>query len=186
MALDSGTAGSVTTSYRNRFREGYTRSYEQEQSDLQPYFEMESQASEFDYYDRLGIADDMTEDTTRYGDNPTSEIEHDRRRIGLRDFELGKHIDPKDLVRVVSDPKNGYSSGFLASGNRKKDDIIIERYFGTSYRGKKGETSVSFVAKPTSGKISIGALNDGQRNKIKILGIKIRRPTCYHFTRRIF
>ena len=119
------TAAAIETSYKNMFKEGFEQAFQQSNSRLRPYVEVESQASEFDYYDRVGLADDMSEDTQRYGDNPVNEIPHDRRRIGLRDFELGKPIDEKDLIRVVSDPTNAYTTAMVASAHRKVDDLII-------------------------------------------------------------
>ena len=124
MALTNGTPASIETSYRNMFKAGFEQSFQQTESKLMPFVETVRQASEFDYYDRIGIADEMTEDTTRYGDNPVSEIEHDRRRCHLRDYELGKYVDEKDLIRVVSDPTNSYVQAMQASCHRKIDDII--------------------------------------------------------------
>lgn len=170
MALEGGTPASIEKAYVNNFRAGFAQAYQQTESHLQPYFESGSQSSEFDYQDRIGIAEDMQEDNTRYGDNPTSDIEHDRRRTHLRSYELGKYVDPKDLMQVLTDPMNAYSQAFYASGNRKKDDVIIDRYFGPSYRGKAGEIEVQFVDKPSSGKIRVGQLNLGQRNKITAAG----------------
>lgn len=165
-----GTSTEIQKAYVNQFRQGFDQAFQQTQSVLEPYFEYERQSSEFEYYDRIGVADDMQEDTSRYGDNPMSEIEHDRRRIGLRDYELGKYIEEKDLLRVITDPMNPYNQAFLASGNRKKDDIIISRIFGPAYRGKKGETTVNFVTTPSSGKVKVGALSKGHSNPITSAG----------------
>lgn len=165
-----GDATEITKAYVNQFKSGFAQAFQQTDSRCAQYFETERQESEFAYYDRIGVADDMTEDTDRYGDNPVSEIEHDRRRIGLKDYQLGKYIEEKDLLRVITDPFNPYNMAFLASGNRKKDDILFERMFGTAYRGKKGETEVSFVTIPSSGKISVGALSAGHSNPITTAG----------------
>lgn len=128
---------------------------------MRGYVESVRQASEFDYYDRVGLADDMQQSTTRYGDNPMSEISHDRRRIGLADYDQGKAIDEKDLVRVATDPTNAYMQALVASANRKLDDIIISGLTADAYTGKAGATTVSFVG-TTSGKITIGAVSDVQ------------------------
>lgn len=173
MALTNGTAASIQTAYVNQFRTGFADAYQQWKSNLLPYVEMERQSAEFDYYDRIGIAEEMTEDVTRYGDNPVSEIEFDRRRIHLRDYELGKYIDPKDLIRVATDPKNAISRAMQASGYRKIDDVIIDSYFGTAYTGKAGATQISWVGASANAidatgddSISVGAYSAGHTNPI--------------------
>jgi hypothetical protein len=157
MATDPST---IETSYINSFKSGLEHAYQQTTSDLAPYVQNVRQAAEFDFYDRIGVAEDLTENVTRYGDNPMTEIPHDRRRIGLRDFETGKAVEPKDLVRVSSDPTNEYTTAMVAAANRKKDDIIVERMFGPAYTGKKGDTVISFAGTNT-GNITLGAISKG-------------------------
>jgi len=164
---DPGTPpGGITinTAYVESFKAGFEQAFQQTTSKLQPYFEQESQNEEFQYFDRIGTAEPMAEDATRYGDNPNSDIVHDRRRIGLRDYELGKYIDEKDLKRVLTDPMNAYTQALLSSGKRKIDDIIIDKFFGPAFTGKSGGTQVDFVTAPAdidSGLISVGAISAG-------------------------
>lgn len=103
----------------------------------------------------------MVQVTTRYGDNPMSEISHDRRRIGLADYDQGKAIDEKDLIRVATDPTSAYMQALVASANRKVDDLIITGLTAPVYTGKAGATTVNFVT-TASGKISVGAVSDVQ------------------------
>tara|TARA_X000001388_G_scaffold35474_3_gene24987 strand:- start:2309 stop:3340 length:1032 start_codon:yes stop_codon:yes gene_type:complete len=149
MASDgAGTlAGGITinNAYVQAYKEGFEQAFQQTESKLQPFFEQESQNEEFQYFDRIGVAEDMTEDATRYADNPNSAIAHDRRRIGLKDYELGKYVDEKDLKRVLTDPMNSYTQALLASGKRKIDDIIIDKFFGEAYVGKSGATTRAFT-----------------------------------------
>jgi hypothetical protein len=164
---DTGTPpGGITinTAYVESFKAGFEQAFQQTTSKLQPYFEQESQNEEFQYFDRIGAAEPMAEDATRYGDNPNSDIVHDRRRIGLRDYELGKYIDEKDLKRVLTDPMNAYTQALLSSGKRKIDDIIVDKFFGPAFTGKSGATQVDFVTAPAdidSGLISVGAISAG-------------------------
>ena len=141
MGLDIGSQGYssspatdgknyIEAAYYDSFRAGFEQAFQQTESKLQPYFETESQNSEFQFFDRIGEAAEMTEDTGRYEVNPQSEIENNRRRLGLKDYELGKYVDEKDLKRVLTDPMNAYTQAMLASGKRKIDDIIIDNYFG--------------------------------------------------------
>lgn len=136
---------SIETSYVALFREGFEQAFQQTESKLQPFFESETQNSEYQYFDRIGTAEAMQDNDTRLGNNPTSEIIHDRRRVGLKDYELGKYVDEKDLKRVLTDPMNAYTQAMLASGNRKIDDIIIDKFFGTADTGKTGGTAKNFV-----------------------------------------
>jgi len=154
----------ITNAYVQAYKAGFEQAYQQSESKLQPYFEAETQNEEFQYFDRIGTAEAMTEDETRYGDNPNSEITHDRRRIGLKDYELGKYVDEKDLKRVLTDPMNAYTQALLASGKRKIDDIIIDKFFGEAYVGKSGGTTRTFVTGSTvenSTKITVGSESAG-------------------------
>lgn len=162
-------ASAIEEAYVRQFQEGFEQAYQQETSILDPLVDRDTQSSEYKSWQRIGEAEDMTEDTTRYGDNPTSEIPHDNRRISLRHFELGKYIDPKDLMKVVSDPSNPYSQALLKSGKRKRDDFLIEKYFADAYTGKEGATTVGYATAATaenSSTVTVGALSNGSSNKI--------------------
>ena len=166
-AISNG--GAINTAYVEAFKAGFEQAYQQTESKLQPYFEQETQNEEFQYFDRIGIAEAMTEDATRFGDNPNSDIAHDRRRIGLKDYELGKYVDEKDLKRVLTDPMNAYTQALLASGKRKIDDIIIDKIFGKAYTGRSGATEVSFSREPDTYRdtnITIGNLSKNDANPI--------------------
>ena len=180
MGLDIGSQGYssspatdgknyIEAAYYDSFRAGFEQAFQQTESKLQPYFETESQNSEFQFFDRIGEAAEMTEDTGRYEVNPQSEIENNRRRLGLKDYELGKYVDEKDLKRVLTDPMNAYTQAMLASGKRKVDDIIIDNYFGTAYTGKSGSSAVTYVSASTAEgqkEISVGGNNLGSSNPV--------------------
>jgi len=103
----------------------------------------------------------MREDTTRYGDNPHSDISHDRRQIQLKDYDQGRMIDEKDLQRVATDPTNAYMQALVASAHRKVDDVIISGLTADAKTGKSGGTTIPFVS-TTAGKITVGAVSDVQ------------------------
>lgn len=162
-------ASAIEEAYVRQFQEGFEQAYQQSESIFDPLVERDTQSSEYKSWQRIGEAEEMTEDTTRYGDNPTSEIPHDNRRISLRHFELGKYIDPKDLMKVVSDPSNAYTQALLKSGKRKRDDFIIEKYFADAYTGKDGSTAISYAVDPGTENgttITVGAMNAGSSNPI--------------------
>ncbi len=149
----------IEKAYINNFRTGFEQAFQKETSVLRPFVEIERQTAEFDFYDRVGIADDMQEVTSRYGDNPVNEVPHDRRMISLKDWDWGKPIDEKDLIRVATDPTNAYTTAAVAAAHRKVDTIINERLFVPAATGKKGDIPVSFVG-TTSGKITVGAISN--------------------------
>lgn len=153
----------IPVNYRNGFKEGFEMAFQQSQSKLRPLVTSGSQASEFDFYDRVLLADDMNEVTTRLGDTPSNEVPHERRRIGLRDFDWGKGIEKNDIRRVGTDPTNAYTMGAVMAANRKIDSIITDAITGTSYAGKGGGTSIDFVS-TASGKITVGALSNENGN----------------------
>jgi len=162
-------SSAVETSFIQMYREGFAQQFQQFDSRFMQVFDVVRQASEFDYYDRIGLAEEMEEVTTRYHDNPTSEIPHDRRRIGLRDFEQGKYMEPKDVIRLASDPRNAYIMAFKAAANRKVDRIILDRIFDVAHTGKKGEGTVAFVG-TNADKVTVGNLSKGHSRPITTAG----------------
>jgi hypothetical protein len=162
-------SNAIETSYIQMYKSGFMQQFQQFDTKLANYFDIQSQAGEFEYYDRIGLADELVEVNTRYHDNPQSEIAHDRRRLGLRDFEQGKYMEPKDLFRLAEDPSNAYVTALRGAAHRKMDDIVINRIFDVAHVGKKGEASVSFVSSTTD-KITVGALSAGNARPITTAG----------------
>lgn len=171
-----GTGSSAIDTVKvNQFKAGFMEAFQQKDVRIVGSVMQASQDSEYAYWDRIGIAEDMAEDTTRYGDNPQSEVSFDRRRTQLRDYELGKYIEPKDLNRILTDPRAPITTQMRYSGFRKQDDIVRDNIFGTAYAGKAGGTAVSFVDQGTDGSagdnlINVGALSAGNSNPITTTG----------------
>jgi hypothetical protein len=88
-----------------------------------------------------------------------NDVPHDRRRTALRDWDWGKPIDEKDLIRVATDPTNAYTQAGMAAANRKMDDVIIAGLTAPAYTGKEGENPVTFVG-TTSAKVTVGAVSN--------------------------
>lgn len=141
--------------YIQLYREGLEMAFQQKDSRLRPYVMTTSHNGEFEYFDRLGVADDVNEIVSRYGDTPMNDVPHDRRRIGMRDFDWAKLVDKKDLIRVLTDPTSPYTQAAVMSFNRKIDDVIIENIFGTAQLGKTGSRTISFVGE-TSDQVAVG------------------------------
>jgi hypothetical protein len=172
MSFATGPAA-IEEAYVRQFQEGFEHTYQQDESILDPLVDRDTQASEYKSWQRIGEAEEMVEDTTRYGDNPVSEIPHDNRRISLRHFETGKYVDPKDLLKVISDPTNDYNTALIKTGKRLRDDFLIEKYFADANTGKEGGTAVSYSRTPDDENditIRVGALSAGSSNPITTAG----------------
>lgn len=137
----------IETSYVKAYKAGFEHEFQQKMSRLRPYVRQEPFTSaEFQFFDRLGVADDVNEVLTRYGDTPLNEVSHDRRRVAMRDWDWAKLVDRKDLYRVLTDPSTEYTQAAVMSFNRKMDDVLIGAFDGDVYTGKEGNTTVSFVS----------------------------------------
>ena len=75
----------ITTAFVNQYRANVEHLLQQKGSKLRPFVRVESQNSEFEYYDRIGSVD-AVEVTSRHSDTPLISTPHDRRQISLRDF----------------------------------------------------------------------------------------------------
>ena len=93
----------ITTAMRNQFSEDVYHLAQQKVSRLMPTVSVEDQKAEFEFYDQLGTVTPV-ERTSRHADTPFTEVPHARRRVGLRDWELGEIIDSQDKLRMAFDP----------------------------------------------------------------------------------
>lgn len=166
----AGTGSSaIENAYIQMYKEGFAQQFQQFDTKIASIFTITSQASEFDYHERIGLGEELVEVTTRYHDNPVSEISHDRRRIGLRDFEQGKMIEPKDLRRLASDPTNAYVTALKSAAHRTMDKLVLDRIFDVAFAGKKGEQPITFSG-TNSGKITVGNVSKGHSRPISTAG----------------
>lgn len=135
----------IDAAFVNSYRSNVTFLAQQKGSRLQALVRNETQNSEFDFYDRIG-ATEAQEITGRHQDTPLVNSPHDRRRIGLRDFDWADLIDRQDKLRLLMDPTSAYTVNAVNAFGRKKDDVIIEAALGTAYSGKTGAVAVAFPA----------------------------------------
>lgn len=165
----SGDPASIETTYVNSFKSGIEQGFKQMESVFDPYIIKGTQKSEFDFADRMGELDAPEKDVTRFGDNPMNHAEFDRRRIVLEDWDNGVPIDPKDLIRVATDPKAAITQELLRTFKVLKDDYFLERYFGDAKIGKKGEKTINYVHDASTedyGYIAVGKYSNGSSNKV--------------------
>jgi hypothetical protein len=76
----------VPTAFVQQYKANLTHLLQQKGSVLRDTVTVESQNAEFAFYDRIGSTE-ANEVNTRHGDTPLNNTPHDRRRIGLRDFD---------------------------------------------------------------------------------------------------
>ena len=133
----------VDTALVNSYRSNLEIQFQQKGSRLRPFVRVESQNSEFDFHDRIGPVE-AVEVENRHSDTPLISTPHDRRRVGLRDFDWADLIDRKDRLRMLADPTSPYTINAVYALGRKMDRIIVQAAFGTAYAGKEGSQSIDF------------------------------------------
>jgi hypothetical protein len=164
----------ITTAFVNTFRTNIYMLSQQMGSKLENHCRREVQASEMDFYDRVGSVD-AQEITGRHGDTPILNTPHSRRRLTLTDTEYGDMIDKMDRVRLLINPDDAYVQAAVMSLGRQKDDQIISAALGNAYSGKTGSTS---VALPSSQKI---AAHDGSTTTGVNLNVRTLRAVAALF-----
>jgi len=135
----------IDTALVQGYRSNIEIQFQQRGSRLKATVETESQNTEFEFYDRIGPTE-AVEITSRHSDTPQIDTPHDRRRIGLRDFDWNDMIDRPDRLRLLADPTSAYVMNAVYSLGRKQDQLIIDAALGTAYTGKQGNTEVTFPA----------------------------------------
>lgn len=161
----------VDTALVQAYRANIDIKFQQMGSRLRSAVRNERQAAEFEFYDRIGPTD-AVEVTSRHADTPLISTPHDRRRVGLRDFDWADLIDNKDKLRMLADPTSSYVTNAVMSMGRKMDDIVIEAAFGTAYTGKTGSTTVAF---PAASEIAVDYVESGSAANSNLTIGKLRR-----------
>lgn len=161
----------ITTAMVQGYRGNVEMLLQQEGSLLESTVRNETQAVEYDYYDRVG-ATEANEITDRHGDTTYNNTPHDRRQVGLRDFDWADLIDKADRIRTIANMDSPYaSSGAMALG-RKKDDVIISAFFGTAKTGKTGTGTAAF---PSGSQIAVNYVENGSAVNSGLTIAKLRR-----------
>jgi len=130
-------SNAIDTALVQAYRSNIEIQFQQKGSRLRNTVRVESQKSEFDFYDRIGPVD-AVEIQSRHSDTPLLETPHSRRRIGMRDFDWADMIDRPDKIRMLADPTSPYTQNAVYALGRKMDDIIIEAATANASTGKNG------------------------------------------------
>jgi hypothetical protein len=139
---------------------------QQKGSHLRAYVRQESQASEVQFFERLG-ATAAQKKVTRHSDTPLMNSQHSRRAVYLSDYEWADLIDKQDKVRTLIDPENPYVQSAMMALGRSIDDEIIAAALGTAYEGQDAGTSVILPATQY-----VGAIYDGTPAAVSNLNVK--------------
>ncbi|UOF78052.1 major capsid proteiN [Caudoviricetes sp.] len=161
----------VDTALVQAYRANIDLKFQQMGSRLRGCVRNERQGAEFEFYDRIGPVD-AVEVTSRHADTPLISTPHDRRRVGLRDFDWADLIDNKDKIRMLADPTSSYVTNAVMALGRAQDDVIIQAAFGTAYTGKTGSTNVSF---PSASEIAVDYVESGSATNSNLTIGKLRR-----------
>lgn len=140
----------VDTALVNAYRSNIDLAMQQMGSRLRPYVRIESQNSEFEFYDRIGQVE-AVEVTSRHSDTPLISTPHDRRRNQTKDFDWADLIDRRDRLRMLADPTSSYTRNAVAALGRQFDRQVIAAGFGNAFSGKNGSNSVALPAANTIG-----------------------------------
>lgn len=161
----------VDTALVNSYHSNIQIKFQQRGSRLRPYVRVESQNSEFDYFDRIGPTE-AVKVKNRHSDTPLVSTPHDRRRNATEDYDWADLIDRKDKLRMLADPTSAYNTNAVFALGRSMDVEIVRAAFGTSYSGKTGQTSIAF---PASQEIAAAYHDDGGSGNTNLTIDKLRR-----------
>lgn len=132
----------IDTAFINTYKSNVIMLAQQKTSRFKMCVRNERQASEVDFYERIGSVD-MQDIVNRHGDSPIMNTPHSRRAISMTDNEYGDLIDKMDRLRMLMDPQGPYTVAAVQAANRKTDDKIIAAALGNAYSGKDGTTPVA-------------------------------------------
>lgn len=166
----------VDTAFVNSYHAQLEHIFQQKGSKLRGTVREVTQNSEYDYWDRLGVAD-VQEISTRHGDTPHNEIEHTRRRNQVVGYDTNEYFDNQDKLRMIIDPKSGYAQAQAFALGRKMDDSIIAAALGTAYTGKAGAGTAAFGTGSSiaSGTVAVDYVESGAATNSNLTIGKLRR-----------
>lgn len=150
----------IDTAFVKQYHSNIERLLQQFGSNLRPYVRVESQQGEEGYWEQIDKVE-AAEVFSRFADSPVMSTPHARRKVMLRQWDVGDFIDKFDRVKLLIDPSSTYVQNFVDAMGRSIDMTIIGRnsttdatsvaagmggFFNTAYTGKAGTTSTTFPA----------------------------------------
>lgn len=144
-----------TSGYSQAFFQSYKTGYEhvlQERVDVYAgSTRVDVLVGERKAYDFLGTIE-LSQKTTRFGDIPIDEMDHNRRWLVPVWYEKGIYVDDLDKIALHTDPTGDYIQAISRGVIRKKNDLIFAAFEATVQGGKDyGDDTYTFNdAVPTS------------------------------------
>jgi hypothetical protein len=147
----------IETAWVQQYKANIEVQYQQMGSRLRGTVNNETVNGRFAYFDRVTPTAAVLR-TTRHGDSPLIATAHDRRRVGLADYEWGDMIDDQDKVRMIADPTSSYVQNAVAAMGRSVDDVIVAAFNATV---TTGETGGSTTAYPSASQVAVSYVDPG-------------------------
>ncbi len=97
------------------------------------------------YFERIGKVEPQ-EITTRYMDTPITSTPHTRRRVSPQDFVVADFLMTEDELRLLIDPRQGYTEAQAYGMGRQIDRVILLAATGNSFTTVDGSVAVALPA----------------------------------------
>jgi hypothetical protein len=117
---------------------------QQNRARLRPYVQIKPMSGDVFAYDGIG-AIEASEIIGRHQPVVFSDIEHKRRKITRRRFQVTLPIDASDVRGMLLNPQGDYASACVRAMERVFDRVVVEAMFVSVYTGRDMGTEVSFA-----------------------------------------
>lgn len=112
---------------------------------LRPHVSIKQMTGDVFAYDGIGSVE-ASEVLGRHQPVVFSDIEHKRRKISRRRFQVTLPIDASDVRGMLLNPQSDYAAACVRAMERVFDRIVVEGMFASVYTGRDFGTTVTFAA----------------------------------------
>ena len=134
----------ITEAERLTYQDGFFANVEDRGGALWPLFpktEVDGKMKRMDFIDIIdGVQAANTRFTPIVGVNPL----HTNRWLATQVNYQAVHVDPKDVHRIIMDPKDQYMQKLAGAFTRKREDIVIAAMNAAVTSGETGGSTVAF------------------------------------------
>jgi hypothetical protein len=99
--------------------------------------------------------------TSRHSDTPLLDLSQDKRWVFPQDFEWASLIDNVDKLRMRISPEGAYTQAAAAGMNRAKDNVIIDAFFASAFKGENGTSADTFDTTTHGVGVDVGGTASG-------------------------
>lgn len=148
---------------------------------LSPYVSQGSYSGEkVQVVDFLGPVE-FYERSTPYADTQVTELEHTSRWIAGLEYDCAIFVDRLDTLKMIYDPTSPYVERMREAAARRRDEIIMSKFFATAKSGKDGSVDTIYKAANTVVNAGTGFLIAKLRAlrklmKKRYLDLRTRKP----------